>query len=245
MTHIADERLVDLALGEPGDPGELEHLADCEACGESRSALVETISVTRRSSRVLLLDPPTHTWEAVRAEIGHATPSRRDASPSHATVTDLRDRRAGLRRFPVMGLLAAACVLGILLGVGASTLVSRLSGQPDPGESTVASAPLAPLESAQEMGVASLVDHDGGLRLDLPALDLDPGEGFLEVWLINEDLTRMISVGVLPADADGAVLPVTQELIDQGYVIVDISREPFDDQPAHSGETLVRGQLST
>jgi hypothetical protein len=40
------------------------------------------------------------------------------------------------------------------------------------------------------------------------------------------------------------VLPVSQQLIDEGYVIVDISREPFDDQPAHSGQTLVRGELS-
>ena len=55
----------------------------------------------------------------------------------------------------------------------------------------------------------------------------------------------MISIGVIPVDATEVVLPVPQRLIDEGYVIVDISREPFDDQPAHSGETLVRGELST
>lgn len=241
--HIADERLVDLALGEPADAGELDHLAGCEACVQTRSALSETISVTQRSNQVSLLDPPAQIWDAVRAEIGHPTVSRADADGSHAPVTDLHARRVGRSRFPMMGLLAAACVLGILLGVGGATIVNRLGGQPDPGE-TVASAPLAPLESAQVLGVASLAHRDGGLRLDLPALDLDPGDGFLEVWLINEDLTRMISIGVLPADADGTVLPVPQQLIDQGYVIVDISREPFDDQPAHSGDTLVRGQLS-
>ena len=75
-------------------------------------------------------------------------------------------------------------------------------------------------------------------------MDLDPGDGYLEVWLINRDLTRMVSVGVIPADAPQIVLPISQELIDEGYVIVDISREHFDDQPAHSGETLVRGELS-
>ncbi|MGO4602380.1 hypothetical protein [Terrabacter sp. 2YAF2] len=37
--------------------------------------------------------------------------------------------------------------------------------------------------------------------------------------------------------------PVTQGLIDQGYVIVDISKEQFDDKPAHSGDSLLRRQL--
>ncbi len=32
-------------------------------------------------------------------------------------------------------------------------------------------------------------------------------------------------------------------IIDQGYVIVDISKEQFDDKPAHSGDSLLRGQL--
>ena len=32
-------------------------------------------------------------------------------------------------------------------------------------------------------------------------------------------------------------------LIDQGYVVVDISKEQFDDKPAHSGDSLLRGQL--
>jgi hypothetical protein len=162
-----------------------------------------------------------------------------------ATVTSLtgRHRRGSRAGFPAAWLLAAACVLGIVLGVGAATLAGRMGTDPAPSETTVATADLTPLDSPDTQGRAVLVDRADGLELNVSAAGLDPGDGYLEVWLINRDLTRMISVGVLPTDASEIILPVSQELIDEGYVIVDISREQFDDQPAHSGDTIVRGEL--
>jgi hypothetical protein len=62
--------------------------------------------------------------------------------------------------------------------------------------------------------------------------------------LINRDGKRMVSLGVLRADGR-STFPVTQQLIDEGYVVVDISREGFDDKPEHSGDSLVRGTLSS
>ncbi len=236
MTHVTDERIVDLALGEPAEAPEDAHIGGCPACSASLQSLHETIALTRGSGDVVLVDPPPTVWQSIQAEL--------HAASAPATVTSLDERRRRPRGgLPTAWLLAAASVLGVVLGVGGTTLASRIGAEPDPSETTVASASLAPLDSAETQGVASLVDRDGGLRLDLPAMDLDPGEGYLEVWLINRDLTRMISVGVIPTDATEIVLPISQQLIDEGYVIVDISREPFDDQPAHSGQTLVRGQL--
>ena len=71
---------------------------------------------------------------------------------------------------------------------------------------------------------------------------LDAGDGYLEVWLLNADGKRMVSVGVLGPGEQGS-FPISQSLIDQGYVIVDISREHFDESPAHSGDSLLRGKL--
>ena len=34
-----------------------------------------------------------------------------------------------------------------------------------------------------------------------------------------------------------------QRLLDEGYVIVDVSREGFDESPEHSGDSVVRGTL--
>ena len=239
MTHIDDDRVVDLALGEPAVPAEVAHLDACSACRAGVSSLEETLALTRSGAGgVVLVEPPARVWEAIQAEL------RADlAAP--APVVSLEERRRRPRTgLPVAWMLAAASVLGIVLGVSGATLANRVGGEPEPSQVTVASASLAPLDSGQAQGVATLVDADGALRLDLPAMELDSGDGYLEVWLINRDLTRMISVGVIPGDAAEIVLPVSQQVIDEGYVIVDISREPFDDQPAHSGQTLVRGELS-
>jgi hypothetical protein len=65
------------------------------------------------------------------------------------------------------------------------------------------------------------------------------------VWLINKDLERMVSVGVLEPGERDQSFAIPQELLDQGYVIVDISREGFDDAPQHSGDSVVRGTLAT
>lgn len=269
MTHLTDDRLVDIALGSSADATETEHLTGCSECAAALDGVTDTVTLTRSLDSSVLVAPPVRVWDAIQAEIrtqsapvslpelhaGHAflnePVSSHDslddsaAAEAQATVTDLSRRRRDTRRPAVPGtwLLAAACVLGIVLGVGGATIADRMGTDPEPGETTVASADLAPLDSPTTQGRAVLVDRADGLDLSVSAAGLDAGEGYLEVWLINRDLTRMVSVGVLPSDATEIVLPVSQDLIDEGYVIVDISRERFDDQPAHSGDTVVRGEL--
>ena len=46
-------------------------------------------------------------------------------------------------------------------------------------------------------------------------------------------------------DAPEQTFAIDRDLIDQGYVIVDISREGFDTAPQHSGDSVVRGTLAT
>jgi hypothetical protein len=38
---------------------------------------------------------------------------------------------------------------------------------------------------------------------------------------------------------------VSRALLDEGYVLVDVSREPLDGIPTHSGDSLMRGELTT
>ena len=263
MNHLTDDRLVDIALGSPSDAEEAEHLNRCQECSAVLAGVTDTMSSTRALDTSVLVAPPARVWDAIQAEIRAGsmapTPSTAPSHPlpggpadarpfepnSDATVTSLSGRHRHGRRpvFPGAWLLAAACVLGIVLGVGGAVLASRMGTEPQPSETTVASTDLAPLDAPTTQGRAVLVDRADGLDLNVSTAGLDPGDGYLEVWLIDRDLTRMVSVGVLPSDATEIVLPVSQDLIDQGYVIVDISREQFDDQPAHSGDTVVRGEL--
>ena len=97
---------------------------------------------------------------------------------------------------------------------------------------TVASTSLDTLDTQQALGTADVVRHDGRLDLAVSTQPIDPDGGYLEVWLINKDLKRMVSVGVLEPGDDAQSFAIPQALLDQGYVIVDISREGFDDAPA-------------
>ena len=68
---------------------------------------------------------------------------------------------------------------------------------------------------------------------------MSAGSGYVEVWLINTDGKRMVSLGVLSTTQ--ATFPVPPDAIAQGYTIVDLSREQFDDKPQHSGDSVMRG----
>lgn len=124
----------------------------------------------------------------------------------------------------------------------------------------LAKTQLASLEDKTPQGNAQLVRSADGVQVVVSAESLLPGRvggptggdaaspspsrsGYLEVWLINTDLKRMVSIGIL-TQASSATFAVPQKLIDEGYTIVDISQEEFDDKPQHSGKTLARGGLN-
>ena len=137
------------------------------------------------------------------------------------------------------GMAAAGLAVGLL---GGRALWRDSAPAP---ATTIAQAQLDTLDTKQPRGEASVVRAGGGINLKITTTaPLDAGNGFLEVWLINNDGKRMVSVGVLRSGSTEQ-LPITQALIDQGYVIVDVSREAFDDKPQHSGDSLVRGTLRT
>ena len=133
---------------------------------------------------------------------------------------------------------AAGLAIGLLTG-------RALWNEPAPASTTVSQVALDTLDASdpQRLGEAAVVRTAGGYELTVDtSTPLDAGDGYLEVWLINRDLKRMVSVGVLGSDGP-ASFPISQALIDQGYVVVDISREHYDDQPGHSGDSVVRGKL--
>ena len=158
--------------------------------------------------------------------------------PSDATVTPITASaaRATRRRAAAWGaaLVAASLVVGLLAG--------RAIWAPD-DSGRVSQVALETLDTRQREGEATVVRAKDGLDLSVVTdRPLDAGDGYLEVWLLNTDGKRMVSVGVLRPGESGT-FPISQDLIDQGYVVVDVSKEQFDDKPAHSGDSLLRGQL--
>ena len=261
--HPDDVALVDLATGEPVAPHVASHVATCERCADEVTALREVVGLVGQPVPELVPVPP-RVWDAVAARLdaraaAHA-PAAPDApgapgapdvtgataseAPRAAAPDELSARREKrTRRRVAVGWVVGAAAAGLVVGgVGV-----RLLDGADPADSTVtvASTSLDALDTKRAMGTADVVRHDGRTDLDVHTGAMDPAGGYLEVWLINRDLERMVSVGVLEPGADTQSFAIPQELLDQGYVIVDISREGFDDQPGHSGQSLVRGTLAT
>ncbi|WP_434743120.1 anti-sigma factor [Micromonospora sp. SH-82] len=258
MQHLDHGRLVFLALGESeADTDEATHLDTCAPCrGEVESLRhVAGLGTSTRSLRELPA-PPEALWQGILADVreAEATPagagSVRRRPPAEAdaptgtgsALPPAPGAHSRWRRWVTTGVTAAAAAL---LGVVGTLVVVRSGeGTTDPaGEQVVlATAPLAAYGPTppQARGEARVFD-DG--RLHLHVANLPEVPGYYEVWLINPTNGRMFSVGVLGAGSDVLLpLPPTVDLTE--YSVVDISAERFDDDPGHSGDSLLRGVLA-
>jgi hypothetical protein len=96
---------------------------------------------------------------------------------------------------------------------------------------------------------ACLLTENGERKLRLSTTGLPaPGDGFYEVWLIDPSSlstpqsVRMATVGTLGTRSSADfTLPPAIDL--KRYSVVDISSEPVDGNAAHSGHSLLRGEL--
>jgi hypothetical protein len=239
--------LAAIALDEPDvDPADRAHVDSCPVCSEEVAELVRVRSLLREGVGMRgthRVEPGPQVWERVLA----ATQGEEAAEPAgrvETTVSSMADHRAAGRtaaRGRRTWWLAAAAAACLLVGL----LVGRAVWAP--GETTLpvlATVPLTTLDaSKQQEGTAELLGGQGGqgqeLRVDTQPMS--PGSGYVEVWLINTDGKRMVSLGVL-SSTEGT-FPVPPNAIEQGYTIVDLSREQFDDKPQHSGDSIMRGTL--
>lgn len=260
QSHVPEDVLVDIALGDQVSTPDHEHLTSCEECHALLDSLRRALVVTRSTAGASLISPPDAVWSRIDAELATDRASRA-AAGAHADRHDGAGteksaaeepgsiRRPSARRAvagrprtrrPAVAWLAAACIAGVAAGVGGSVVADRL-GQSSPR--TIATAQLDTITTGESRGVASVQEHDDGLSLEVSARGVTVPDGYAEVWLINRDGKRMVSVGVLDKSEGIAAFPISQALLDEGYVVVDISHEEFDDKPEHSGESLVRGPL--
>jgi hypothetical protein len=167
--------------------------------------------------------------------------------PTGAPGTDelaaARHRRR--RRLPTAPLLAAAAAVGAVVGgLGVWALTDGSADQPAP--EVVATTPLEPLPTWDVEGTASVEVAADGSRLlvvEVPGAGAGEADGYHEVWLLDPDVTQLVSLGVLEGDSGTFAIPAGLELDE--LPVVDVSLEPFDGDPAHSGDSVVRGTLQS
>jgi len=94
-----------------------------------------------------------------------------------------------------------------------------------------------------------LIDEDGLLTVQIDDASLPAaGDADLEVWLIEPDSdgnpADLVSLGIYNPD-DPSALTVPANYDPDIYYVVDISIEPHDGDPTHSGRSILRGALTS
>jgi len=264
-SHVDDDLLALLALGETaGTTADLAHIEECERCTDELMSLRDVVGLARSGGAdAALVAPAPQVWDRVAVELGLAagaagspttsppqpatsTLSPASASPSAdapsvsttadviAPVVPIDSRRPRAGRW-----IAAAAAVGLVVGGGATWWIAN---QPD-AVTVIATAVLEPLPGWDASGsavVETLSDGTRVLVVDLEQSDSSE-DGFREVWLLKPDVSGLVSLGTLAGSSGRFDLPAGLDL-DQ-FSVVDVSEEQFDGDPAHSGDSIVRGPL--
>ena len=243
--HVDSETLALLALGEPVPDDVTSHVAGCDRCGREVESLRPVVAVGRalQPEDLVTTAPPAHVWERIAAETGAG------GAPSAPKATLVRPRpRAGrgeaARERPApptanrrLAWVLAAAVIGAVVGAaGILGWQSLHSG----GPRIVASATLRPLPTKQGTGTAEVEDVNDQRELAVRVTAPPARHAYLEVWLMS-DPQHLVSLGTLQSSSGRFTLPAGLDL--SKYKIVDVSVEPYDGNPAHSTDSLVRGSL--
>ncbi|MFD4543806.1 anti-sigma factor domain-containing protein [Streptomyces bauhiniae] len=258
MKHADEETLVLMALGELPAAGEDLHLQSCPACRrelESFRRIVRTAQAPEPDTDVLL-QPPAGLWTDIAAELSL---EERPVIQEPAVEDELRTIVSGqdgvrsvaesdkaapapvpmprMRRRVRFSVVLAACAA--LLGAAAGSTVTWRATR---GESAPALAAGKPLDSlrAASTGYASLRGTPSHRSLIVEVKGLPSAAGYFEVWLMNRDHTKLVSIGVLNPDGE-ATLPVPDNIDLGEYSVVDVSVQPYNGKPDHSGKSIVRG----
>lgn len=165
--------------------------------------------------------PPTDLWASIATAMDR---------PVNEVVTMRRPpRRAWLG-------VAAALVLGLVITGG--LLLSERDGDNVVASTALTNEGLSPL-GAESSGSAEIIRRGDSywLHLDLSNVP-DAPTSYVEVWLIDRQVEGMISLGPFHGDGD-YVIPSGVDPAE--FPIVDVSIEPADGVPTHSGVSIVRG----
>jgi hypothetical protein len=155
-----------------------------------------------------------------------------------------RTRRGG--RLVLRPLVAAAVSLVLVgAGLGVGLLLADDDDSAGGPGADVVRVELSPVEGSGARGgsgAAELRPEAGG-RATVTVSGLPPStdRDFYELWLLGDD-GELVSLGsVRVPDSGRATLDVELPVDPERFRFLDVSREPADGKPSHSGDSVLRG----
>ena len=271
MEHIEPDELAALAIdGDQPDASVRAHLDECVVCRAEYESLARTASLGRGGPPPLAGElPSSSVWASIHAELGLAPTLAADPLVAHGEPTAPTGPTAPLGRAPRVAdsarapeteaaagppptgragrsaaarwwpLAAAAAVVGVVAGTAIGIGIAQNAATP---QTVVARAALEPFPGWEASGEALVEEDADGARSVVVDLDAAVPTGSVrEVWLIRSDASGLVSLGLLDGASGRFTVPSGIDLGE--YPIVDVSAEPVDGDPAHSGDSIVRGEL--
>jgi len=174
-----------------------------------------------------------------------APPPLRAPLPTQREPVTRRPRERPRRRGRFAGGLvlrpavaAAAALVLVVLGAAGGVLIAGGDGTPRAGREVA----LAVVDDGPRGAHADARLRTATMRLTVSGLPRVGAGGFYEVWMMR-DAKHLVALGSFRVGADGRArvdLPVTAS--PRRFPVLDISREPADGDPAHSGHSVLRSR---
>ncbi|NNE96250.1 MAG: anti-sigma factor [Acidimicrobiales bacterium] len=201
--------------------------------------LLDSVKAQIGPEATLLDQPPPDVWAGIEAALSTEPDLSHDndqLASSPNSVTSLDHHRRNRRPAGILLVAVAASVIAALAIGGIFSDDSRIVGEID----------LAALTGNDSLGTAKIVEQAGVTRLDISFEgELAASDASYELWVIDPEIENMHSLGTITSsgagDSGSFELPSGVDIAD--FPIVDISLEPDDGNPAHSGDSHFRGVL--
>lgn len=239
------EILNDYLLGELPDGQRDELRREIEADPQLSAELAELGPLVSK-----LEELPDEAWDQVEAPpLRLNTGTREKAAPAPAPKPARSNRIKDFfdRSFALKPALAFAAVLGIFVaGLGVGLLSGGGSDNTAPVFATVAQTDLAPVSKLDPAATGQAKVKKGGhqIRLKISGLAVNGEHDFYEAWLMDPD-NGFISIGTFRVGEDGSTtLDLPIPVATDKFPVVDISLQPTDGKPTHSGVSVLRGTLN-
>lgn len=255
MMHSDPDALAAVAMGETDvSADDLRHIEFCAECSREIRSLRRVAELARSGpAEDALSTPSDEVWQrisstlglrsdVVPASVGSPAVPAPVSAPVSAPVTELRRPRSARRRHTWILPVSIAASVALIAGVTGAVVVAQR-----PTSTVLADVKLEALPewdgSSGDARIERAADGERDVVVTLATSAPSSDRDYREVWLISADLSKLVSVGVLSGDSGTFSIPAGVDLAD--YPIVDISSEKVDGDPEHSGDSIVRGELSS